>query len=112
MLERILGTVPVEADGSAYLQVPALSNLFFVALDENDLSVKRMQSSVTVQPGETTSCVGCHEPRVRAPHPRWRRRQSRHHRPAESHALQQRAVHLSDSADRRVCHDPAVRGIR
>ena len=70
LIERILGTVPVEADGSAYFEVPALRNLFFVALDENDLSVKRMQSSVTVQPGETTSCVGCHEQRVQAPHSR------------------------------------------
>jgi hypothetical protein len=70
MLERILGTVPVEADGSAYLEVPALQSLFFVALDENDLSVKRMQSFVTLQPGETTACVGCHEQRLRAPHPR------------------------------------------
>jgi len=65
-LERILGTVPVEPDGSAYMEVPALRSLFFVALDEDDLSVKRMQSFLTVQPGETTSCVGCHEPRTRA----------------------------------------------
>ncbi len=70
MIERILGTVPVEEDGSAYMEVPALRSLFFVALDENDLSVKRMQSFVTVQPGETTACVGCHEERVRAPHSR------------------------------------------
>ncbi|MCX6865733.1 MAG: hypothetical protein NTV46_05830 [Verrucomicrobia bacterium] len=70
-LKRILGTVPVEADGSAYLEVPALRSLFFVALDENDLSVKRMQSFVTVQPGEVTGCVGCHEPRTRTfPAPR------------------------------------------
>ena len=46
-LERIVGTVPVEADGSAYLEVPALRSFFFVALDENDLSVKRMQSFLT-----------------------------------------------------------------
>lgn len=70
MIERILGTVPVEEDGSAHMEVPALRSLFFVALDENDLSVKRMQSFVTVQSGETTSCVGCHEQRVRAPHSR------------------------------------------
>jgi hypothetical protein len=70
MLERILGTVPVEEDGSAYMEVSALQSLFFVALDENDMSVKRMQSFVTVQPGETTSCVGCHEHRVQAPHSR------------------------------------------
>lgn len=62
-LERIVGTVPVEPDGSAYMELPALRGLFFIALDENDLSVKRMQSFLTVQPGETTSCVGCHEQR-------------------------------------------------
>lgn len=67
-LERIVGTVPVEADGSAYMELPALRSLFFVALDEQDLSVKRMQSFLTVQPGETTSCLGCHEQRTRAPH--------------------------------------------
>jgi hypothetical protein len=69
-LERILGTVPVEADGSAYMELPAVRSLFFVALDEHNLAVKRMQSFVTVQPGETTSCVGCHEQRTRAPHDR------------------------------------------
>ena len=66
-LERIVGTVPVEPDGSAHLELPALRSFFFVALDENDLSVKRMQSFLTLQPGETTSCVGCHEQRVMAP---------------------------------------------
>jgi len=63
-LPRILGTVPVEPDGSAYMELPALRPLFFVALDENDLSVKRMQSFVSVMPGETTSCSGCHENRT------------------------------------------------
>ena len=63
-LARVLGTVPVEADGSAFFEVPAMRSLFFVALDENDLSVKRMQSFVTVQPGETGGCVGCHERRT------------------------------------------------
>ena len=66
-LERIVGTVPVESDGSAYLELPALRSFFFVALDENDDSVKRMQSFLTVMPGETTSCVGCHEQRTHTP---------------------------------------------
>jgi hypothetical protein len=66
-LERILGTVPVEPDGSAYMELPALRSFFFVALDENDDSVKRMQSFLTVMPGETTSCVGCHEQRTKTP---------------------------------------------
>lgn len=65
-LERVLGTVPVERDGSAYFQVPALRSLFFVALDASGRSVKRMQSFVTAQPGEVTGCVGCHEPRTQA----------------------------------------------
>lgn len=68
-LERILGTVPVEPDGSAYMVVPALRSLFFVALDENNNSVKRMHSFLAVEPGETTSCLGCHEQRQRAPLP-------------------------------------------
>jgi hypothetical protein len=68
-LARILGTVPVEPDGSAYFEVPAMRSLFFVALDEHDLAVKRMQSFVSVAPGETIGCVGCHEPRLRPPLP-------------------------------------------
>ncbi|MHC4181490.1 MAG: HzsA-related protein, partial [Planctomycetota bacterium] len=66
-LERVVGTVPVEPDGSAYMELPALRSFLFVALDENDNSVKRMHSFLTVMPGETTSCVGCHEPRTRTP---------------------------------------------
>ena len=66
-LERIVGTVPVEEDGSAYLELPALRSFFFVALDEKEFSVKRMQSFLTVQPGETSGCVGCHEQRTRTP---------------------------------------------
>ncbi|MCX6875560.1 MAG: hypothetical protein NTW21_17400 [Verrucomicrobia bacterium] len=68
-LERVVGTVPVEADGSAYLELPARRSFFFVALDEHDLAVKRMQSFLTVQPGEVTSCIGCHEQRTRTSQP-------------------------------------------
>lgn len=67
-LAELVGTVPVEPDGSAYFDVPALQSVFFVALDEQDRPVKRMHSFATVQPGETTACVGCHEPRLQAPH--------------------------------------------
>ena len=68
-LERVLGTVPVEPDGSAYFETPALRSLILVALDEKDLAVKRMQSFLTVQPGEVMSCVGCHEQRTRTTMP-------------------------------------------
>ena len=66
-LARVVGTVPLEADGSANMELPANRALFFVALDENEASVKRMQSFLTVMPGEVTSCVGCHEQRVKTP---------------------------------------------
>ena len=64
-LTRVLGTVPVEEDGSAYFEAPALRSLFFAALDANGLAVKRMHSFVSVMPGETIGCVGCHEARNR-----------------------------------------------
>jgi hypothetical protein len=66
-LNRILGTVPVEPDGSVNAKVPALRSLQLVALDENDLSVKRMLSFLTVMPGEVSTCGGCHENRTASP---------------------------------------------
>lgn len=60
-LPRLLGWVPVEADGSAYFTVPALKALFFVAVDAEGRAVKRMQSFTQVMPGERQGCVGCHE---------------------------------------------------
>jgi len=67
-LNRILGTVPVESDGSAHFEVPAGRSIYLAALDENDLCVKQMRSFVTVMPGESASCIGCHEQRTRPPH--------------------------------------------
>ena len=74
-LERILGTVPVEADGSAYFEAPANRSLFLIALDAQGNSVKRMQSFLTVMPGESASCAGCHEFRTGSP-PRAVRKQA------------------------------------
>ena len=68
-LPRVLGTVPVEEDGSAYFKAPALRALFFVALDARGRSVKRMQSFTQVMPGEVLGCTGCHEARTMAPRP-------------------------------------------
>jgi len=62
-LKRILGTVPVEPDGSACFEVPPMRSIYFALLDENEESIKQMRSFVTLQPGESASCVGCHEPR-------------------------------------------------
>lgn len=63
-LERLLGSVPVNEDGSAYFRVPANRPIFFLAMDENGRCVKRMHSFTSVMPGEKLSCVGCHEERT------------------------------------------------
>lgn len=62
-LNRILGTVPVEKDGSAHFEVPAGRSIYLAMLDKDDLSVKQMRSFLTVMPGERVSCIGCHEDR-------------------------------------------------
>jgi len=66
-LARIVGTVPVEPDGSAHFELPANRPLFFIAANEKNESVKRMHSFTSVMPGEILSCVGCHEDRVKTP---------------------------------------------
>ncbi|MHC4546322.1 MAG: HzsA-related protein [Planctomycetota bacterium] len=63
----VLGTVPVEEDGSAHFSVPAGKELFFQVLDEKGLAVQSMRSATYLQPGEMLVCQGCHEPRHRAP---------------------------------------------
>jgi mono/diheme cytochrome c family protein len=60
----VLGTVPVEADGSAWFRVPSGVTLFFQALDAQGLAVQTMRSATYAQPGETVGCIGCHEPRT------------------------------------------------
>ena len=63
----VLGSVPVEADGSAHFQMPSGLPVFFQALDENGIALQTMRSLTYVQPGQTLSCIGCHEPRQSAP---------------------------------------------
>jgi hypothetical protein len=66
----VLGTVPVEADGSAYFRAPAGVVVFFQALDARGVAVQTMKSATHVQPGQTLGCLGCHEHRQQAPSPR------------------------------------------
>ncbi len=63
----VLGTVPVERDGSAHFRVPSGVSFFLQALDGDGTAVQTMRSVTYVQPGEHTSCIGCHEPRHTAP---------------------------------------------
>ena len=66
-VKRIMGTVPVEADGSAYFRVPANTPISVQPLDEEGKAVQLMRSWFTAMPGETLSCVGCHEDQNGAP---------------------------------------------
>jgi hypothetical protein len=60
---QVIGTVPVEADGSAHFQAPAEMDLYFQALDKNYRAVQRMRTHVEFARGENRSCLGCHETR-------------------------------------------------
>jgi formylglycine-generating enzyme required for sulfatase activity len=60
-VNRILGTVPVEADGSALFRVPANTPISLQPLDAEGKAVQVMRSWYTAMPGERVSCVGCHE---------------------------------------------------
>jgi hypothetical protein len=57
----VLGTVPVEKDGSAYFYAPTSVPIYFQALDERGLAIQTMRSDTYLHPGETLTCQGCHE---------------------------------------------------
>ena len=60
-VKRVLGTVPVDADGSARFRVPAYTPIALQPLDADGKAVQLMRSWFTAMPGEVVSCVGCHE---------------------------------------------------
>ena len=74
-IKRVLGTVPVDADGSAQFRVPANTPISVQPLDAEGKAVQLMRSWMTAMPGEVVQCAGCHEPQNTAP-PR-----DRHDRP-------------------------------
>ncbi len=57
----IIGTTPVETDGSAIFRVPSNTPLALQALDNEGKAVQLMRSWFTTMPGENVSCIGCHE---------------------------------------------------
>jgi hypothetical protein len=61
----VLGTVPVEADGSAYFEAPVGKLIYFQALDDRGMAIQSMRSGTYVHPGEQMTCLGCHEPKRR-----------------------------------------------
>ncbi|MDC1106277.1 SUMF1/EgtB/PvdO family nonheme iron enzyme [Prolixibacteraceae bacterium] len=60
-MKRLLGTVPVEEDGSVMFKIPANLPISMQPLDEDGAAIQWMRSWMTAMPGEVVSCVGCHE---------------------------------------------------
>ncbi len=66
-VKRILGTVPIEPDGSVSFDAPSGKALYFQLLDERHRALQTMRSITGVMPGETRGCLGCHEMHSVAP---------------------------------------------
>jgi len=66
-VKQIIGTVPVEPDGSAHFRVPAYTPISVQPLDGEGKAVQLMRSWFTAMPGEVLSCVGCHDKQNTAP---------------------------------------------
>ncbi len=66
-IRRVLGTVPVEPDGSALFHIPANTPISLQPLDAEGKALQLMRSWLVGMPGERVSCVGCHEPQSTTP---------------------------------------------
>lgn len=66
-VKRVLGEVPVSADGSVAFEAPVRTPVYFQLLDAKGRMVQTMRSWTLLQPGETASCIGCHEHANQAP---------------------------------------------
>jgi len=69
-VRTIIGTVPVEDDGSANFTVPAMTPIAIQPLDAEGKAVQLMRSWFTCRPGEVLSCIGCHEDPNTVPEPK------------------------------------------
>ncbi|MGL6195752.1 MAG: hypothetical protein ACRC2T_13130, partial [Thermoguttaceae bacterium] len=68
-VKRILGTVPINEDGSVSFHAPSGVALHFQLLDEDMRCLQTMRSFTGVMPGEMRGCLGCHESHLKTPAP-------------------------------------------
>lgn len=66
-IKRVLGTVPVNPDGSAKFRIPANVPISLQPLDDEGKALQLMRTWMTAMPGEVVQCSGCHEPQNSAP---------------------------------------------
>jgi len=69
-IKRLIGTVPVEEDGSVIFKIPANTPVSLQPLDSEGRAMQWMRSWLTGMPGEVVSCVGCHEDQNTIPVPK------------------------------------------
>ncbi len=79
----VIGTVPVEADGSANFLAPSGKVLYFQLLDADYNEIQRMRSVVQLRPGERRSCIGCHESRLITPNQTYLKMRAMKREPSE-----------------------------
>jgi hypothetical protein len=113
-VKRVLGTTPIDEQGSACFTVPARTPVYFQVLDGDRQVIQTMRSWSTLQPGEVLACVGCHEHKNTVPPPSTRfRRQPAGPRPLISPAGGVRGFsflrEIQPILDRQCvrCHDAA-----
>jgi len=66
-IKDVIGEAAIYSDGSASFTVLARKPLYFQLIDAKGHCVQTMRSWATLMPGETFSCVGCHESKLEAP---------------------------------------------
>jgi len=66
-LNEMIGEVPVEADGSFYIEIDADIPVRFQTLDDQGEVLQGPSSWIWVRPNEKRSCIGCHEDRELSP---------------------------------------------
>ncbi|WP_298442726.1 hypothetical protein [uncultured Ferrimonas sp.] len=71
LMREILGYAPIQPDGSVKVQVPANVPLAISVLDGDGQRISdRHQQWISLRPGETLSCNGCHSRTSSQPHGR------------------------------------------
>jgi hypothetical protein len=66
-LEKMIGEIPVEEDGSFYVEIDADTPVRFQTVDAQGEVLRGPSSWIWVRPNEKRSCIGCHEDRELAP---------------------------------------------
>ncbi len=64
---RILGEVPVEADGSFLVRIPADTPFYVQLLDAQGMALETQNGWIWVRRGTSRQCLGCHEDKELAP---------------------------------------------